>query len=322
MFLTKNNLLLTTTGFYDFEKLSQKESVSIITDTGVIDAKIVVNETLTPVRSLILNDNSQIECAYGQFFLLNKDEDLAKMLPNDAKKSQDGNPLIRLRGMRPLQKISTEIPKLLNFQEEFKFPFIHGYCCASAFLLEIKQGDNLVKDFIVDSPPPEILNHKDMIIVEGRPNFPDLIREHITPINSNINVKIEWLNGFLLNKLYIEKDFICFTVLQNNLARSIKTLLFSLGVDSSLEICEDVFYTESPLKSYKLVLTIPEYNKLINLGLTFSGIPNFNGNTKGDKKFIKNITDSYQMSITYRIEKLTSTSDVQVCCINGISVPI
>lgn len=321
MSFTKNNLLLTTSGFYDFETLSQKESVSIITDVGLIDVKIIINEMMMPVRSLIISDGSQIECGYGQFFLIGKDDELNKILPNEAKRSKDGNPLIKMRGLRPLQNIECGGAKLFNFQESFNFPFIHGYCCGAALLSETQRNGEKIKDFIIDSPPPEILNHKDMISDNGSISLPNIIKSYQTPFNSNINIKIEWLNGFLLNKLYIENSFVCFNTNNHILARDIKILLYSLGVESTLEYYKDFneINDSGTLFTHKMSLSVSEYNKLVNLGLTFQGLK---GVDSIQPKIIKNITDSYKMSITYRIEKNIETSDIHVCYINGISVPI
>lgn len=299
----KENLVLTTEGFIDLFSLCQREYVEILSNAGVIYAKVLINENLLPIRKVTYTNGMEINCGLKNFLPIKKGSEIDKLVPPDSGRSKEGILPFLLRGIRKGFELETGEAKPIHFIQEFNSPFIHGYCCAMGY--RFCEGEN--KGFILDFPPPEIINHPEMMKENDKIIIPkNMINDYVVPFNSNLSTKITWLQGLFYGNVILKNDFVIFYKDNHNFLKNVQLLLFTLGVNCYLR------------KGKKIKIDFHEYNKLIELG--FSGIKM----PETEKKFtnnFSNISDPFQMGETLRFEKFPQfKNEVHLINMNGVLV--
>lgn len=176
--------------------------------------------------------------------------------------------------LTPGMELRKEKLPIIDGEEPFLYPYLHGAMCAFGCFTE--------RGPIMDIMGPalySIINHSDMINTEtGTKVFPDdLPMPYLVPINSSIEVKLQWLAGFFDTRAFDSEIGLTLVSVNHKLLQDIQLLLTTLGIYSSIEHNNAV---KVPLLEGKnvsisngtLIVTWEEFEKLCKLGLVLGGV--------------------------------------------------
>lgn len=169
--------------------------------------------------------------------------------------------------LMPGIKLRQESLPIIDGNEVFNHPFIHGALCAFGCFTE----DGPILD-IMGPSLYDILNHTDMVVLpSGTKVFPDdLPSPYVVPINSSIIIKLQWLIGFLNTRSFINEMGVTLININEKMLQDIQLLFSTLNIYSYIQHSN---LNKIPLPdnksvtvhNYTLIIPFDEFDKLRDL---------------------------------------------------------
>lgn len=219
--------------------------------------------------------------------------------------------LITETGPMPAQYVYPGLPlrqehlPIVDGGDDFPHPYLHGAMCAFGCFTEAGP--------ILDVMGPalrKILQH-----LEDGNTFPDDLPDpYQVPMNSSVEIKIEWLDGFLTTRSFRSKNGLMLIHVNAKLLSEIQLLLTTLNVRSYIEqsTLRKIDLSDEPMLVRNSGLLIPwvGVSTLLSLGLSHHDV----GEHLPTELRVEEVIDVGRLSPTYSVTGINS----QAVVLNGI----
>lgn len=253
--VSEETLILTKKGYFQIGTLIDQQ-VEIWNGTEWNEVVIKQTAMQRHFITIFFSNGCCLTCTPNHLFIIGNEP-----LKNAVK--------IGAQYLYPGLKLRQELLPIIDGDEPFKAPFIHGALCAFGCFRE--------KGPLLDIMGPiaqEVLNDDNMIVTnDGAKLIPDDIPPaYYVPIKSSVENKLKWLNGFISARSYHNNMGIKLVNVNEKLLRDIQLLLTTLGCYSIIQY-SDIYKIPLPnnkniaLQNYKLIIPWYYYKKLCDIGL-------------------------------------------------------
>lgn len=256
MGVAEDTLVLTKGGYFPIKSLENIE-IEIWNGNNWSEVTIMKMPRRRHLITVFFSNGSYINCVPNHLLIIGNKESL--------KESERLQSQYLVRGI----SIRQENLPIIDGNESFNYPFIHGALCA--FGCFTKDGPFLD---IMGPILNKLLNDPDMVTSQnGDKEFPkNLPQPFKVPINSSVNIKLKWLDGFISTRSFSGDIGIYLVNVNEKLIQDIQLLLTTLGVYSFIQQSNqhkiNVPSSGSIMvMNYILIIPWPYYKKLCENGL-------------------------------------------------------
>ena len=259
--VSEETLVLTRKGYYSIKSLeNQKVEVWNGNEWSLVTVKLTAERR--HLITIYFSNGNRLTCTPNYQFIIGD---------GHIKESQR----IVAQLLAPGLKLRQESFPIIDGDEPFNAPFIHGALCAFGCFTQ----NGPILD-IIGALAQEVLNDPDMITIpeSGNKLFPENLPEpYMVPMKSSMNTKIKWLNGLLNTRSFSVPMGLVVFHFNEKFLQDIQLFLTTLGsysiITQSIPYKIPVSGNENIIgRNYLLMIPWYYYGKLCDLGLKIKNL--------------------------------------------------
>lgn len=279
------SMILTNKGYFRIDELVNKE-VEVWNGQKWQKTKITKSHHPRHLITIILKNGMQLTSTlkhkfHVQYVKIIKNGNYVKNL-----KYENVKKIVTAKKLQLGQNIILDNYPQINGTEHFPNANLHGMICSKGCWTK-------------DGAMIELSSGKNKNIVEDFPS------ENKVPINSSLQNKVSWLNGYIKHNSYYNKIGLQLLSTDEQLIRDIQLLLTTMNVKSKIERSnlESIYNNDEYIivSNYNLTILWDNLEKLRDLGVKIKDkniLPN-KGTNYNDYFKIKNIIDIKRLDYVY-----------------------